>query len=486
LRLTKNHLSSLKRFVGVDKFELRYSRQRPHPKRYAAFYMDYKDITLRQILTITNIVIGLTIKSQCIYTFAGDGTLAYGGDSVQATSAQLYDPKGVTVDLSGNVYMTESSHHIRKISTNGIITTIGGGSFNGLGDGGPALQAQFLTPTGIAVDTLGNIYIADYNNHRIRIINSSGIVNTFAGGGSSQADSVAATSAWLSYPNGVAVDKIGNVYISDFGHAKIRMVNQAGIITTIAGNGLGTYSGDGGPATSASINGPVGITVDNANNIYFADYYNNRIRKINTNGIITTVAGNGTGGFSGDGALATNAKLNQPQGVAIDGLGNIFITDWSNGRIRKVDPSGIITTYAGTGTWGGTGDNGPASLATITQPFGITVDVTGSIYFSDVANNKLRKVSPTGCATGISTNKLNDKSLFLSPNPSSGSFNVEINFDIKNGHFVLYNSLGQAVFKQSITQGLNTVETRGLAKGLYYYGFFQDNNLICADKCVLD
>lgn len=444
------------------------------------------NISFRQILIISTILISLKLDSQCIYTFAGNGTLGYSGDGGQAGSAQLYDPKGITIDAAGNIYMTESSHHVRKISVGGIITTIAGGGPNNNGDGGPAIQGQLNTPTGIAIDAIGNIYVADYNSQRIRIITPSGNINTFAGGGSSQADGVAATSAGLSYPNGVAVDQLGNVYISDYAHAKIRMVNQSGIINTIAGTGVGTYSGDGGLATLADINGPVGITVDNSGNVYFADSYNNRIRKISNTGIITTVAGNGVGGFSGDGGLAVNAQINYPQGVAIDASGNIFITDWSNNRIRKVDVSGVITTYAGTGAWGATGDNGPASLATMAQPFGVTADPSGNIYFSDASNNKLRKVSPIGCVTGINKNSLTNEEISISPNPNNGYFNFQSNIDIKLGKLILLNSLGQKVYDQQILYGTNNIKTNGLPTGLYNYCLFQDDQLITVGKLIID
>ena len=205
-------------------------------------------LSLRQILIIFSIIISLTMDSQCIYLFAGNGTAGYSGDGGQATLAQLSNPTGITIDGNGNIYMTEASCHVRKISVGGIISTIAGGGPNNLGDGGQALQAQFDTPTAIAIDLGGNIYVADYNNHRIRIISPSGIINTFAGGGISQANGIAATSASLSYPNGVAVDQLGNVYISDYGNSRIKMVNQSGIINTVAGTTVSGYSGDGAAA----------------------------------------------------------------------------------------------------------------------------------------------------------------------------------------------------------------------------------------------
>ena len=202
----------------------------------------------------------------------------------------------------------------------------------------------------------------------------------------------------------MAVDASGNLYIADTGNNRIRKVSATGIITTVAGNGSAGYSGDGGPATSAQLDGPEGVAVDGSGNLYIADTCNNRIRKVSATGIITTVAGNGSAGYSGDGGPATSAQLSLPAGVAVDGSGNLYIADSGNNRIRKVSATGIITTVAGNGSPGYSGDGGPATSAQLNQPAGVAVDASGNLYIADSSNNRIRKVSATGIITTVAGN----------------------------------------------------------------------------------
>jgi len=282
----------------------------------------------------------LTAQPYNIYTVAGNGVSGYSGDGGAATAAKLTLPAGVATDASGNVYVCDLwNNRIREVNTSGIISTFAGngtGSYSG--DGGPATAATLSSPYGVAVDASGNIYIADYNNNRIRKVNTSGIISTFAGNGTAgySGDGGAATAATISSPFDVAVDASGNVYFSDTGNDVIRKVNTSGIISTIAGNGTTGFSGDGGLATAAELNFPRGVAVDASGNVYIADASNNRIRKVNTSGIISTIAGNGGGGFSGDGGLATAAALNGPAGVAVDASGHIYISDANNYRVREL------------------------------------------------------------------------------------------------------------------------------------------------------
>ena len=247
-------------------------------------------------------------------------------------------------------------------------------------------------PVGVAVDASGNLYFADCNNNRIRKISSGGIITTVAGNASQgyNGDNIAATSASLFLPLGVAVDASGNLYIADTDNHRVRKVSTGGIITTVAGNGTAGYSGDGGPATSAAINRPVAVTVDASGNLYFADCNNNRIRKISSGGIITTVAGNGSQSYNGDNIPATSAGLYYPDGVVVDTSGNLYIADCNN-RIRKVS-GGIITTFAGNGTAGYNGDNIPATSAEIYLPDGLAFDTSGDLYIGDAFNQRIRKV----------------------------------------------------------------------------------------------
>jgi len=324
-----------------------------------------------------------------ITTVAGTGTLGYSGDNGPATSARLNGPQAVAVDYAGNLYIADTENsRIRKVS-NGVITTVAGSGTPGFGgDNGPATGAQLYFPSGVAVDSALNLYIADSANNRIRKV-SNGVITTVAGNGTQGfgGDNGPATSAQLNRPQGVAVDSAGNVYIADRNNNRIREVSN-GVITTVAGNSL---SGDNGPATSAQLYSPQGVAVDSAGNLYVADPGNNRIRKV-SNGVITTVAGNGTPGFSGDNGPATSAQLNRPQGVAVDSAGNVYIADRNNNRIREVS-NGVITTVAGNGTYFCCGDDGPATSGQLRHPSGIAVDSAGDLYIADTYNNRVRKVS---------------------------------------------------------------------------------------------
>jgi uncharacterized protein (TIGR03437 family) len=340
-----------------------------------------------------------------IITVAGNGASGFSGDGGPATSAQLASPAGVAVDGSGSLFIVDFQNwRVRKVSANGIITTVAGnGTIGSSGDGGPATGAQLSLPQGVAVDGSGNLFIADNGNSRVRKVSTNGIITTVAGTGFQgfSGDGGAATSAHLINPTGVAVDGSGNLFIADSYNNRIRKVSTNGIITTVAGNGTMGFSGDGGPATSASLASPNAVAVDGSGNLFIADYNNNRVRKVSTTGIITTVAGNGTAGFSGDGGPATGAQIWGPDGVAVDASGNIFIADFNNKRIRKVAANGIITTVAGTGTPGFSGDGGPATSASMAGPYGVAVDGQGNLFISDFANGRVRKVSSKGIITTV-------------------------------------------------------------------------------------
>jgi uncharacterized protein (TIGR03437 family) len=332
-----------------------------------------------------------------ISTVAGTGAQGFGGDGGPAIGAVLNDPSGVAVDSAGNVYIADSNNErIRRVSTSGTITTVAGNGKAGYsGDGGPATSAElniglFEAAGGIAVDAVGNLYIADTSNHRIRKMSATGIITTVAGNGTRgfSGDGGPATSAELQFPYQVAVDSLGNLYIADYGNQRIRKVSTSAIITTLAGNGTAgfSWSDDAGvSAISAQLHGPMSVAVDGAGNVYIADQQNNRVRKVSPGGIISTVAGSGSPGlgwFSGDGGLATSGQLNNPTGVAVDSAGDIYIADNGNSRVRQVSATGIITTVAGNGNGGSSGDGGPAAAAGL-SPTGVTVDAMGNLYISD-------------------------------------------------------------------------------------------------------
>jgi len=316
------------------------------------------------------------VSSGTIATFAGNGTGGYSGDAGAAASAELRNPYTVALDSSGNLYIADTSNNvIRMVNTSGIITTVAGNGLEGYsGDGGPATSAQIFNPAGVAVDSFGNLFIADTRENRIRMVNTSGIISTVAGNGAvgSGGDGGPATSAQLYHPAGIAVDGSGNLYIADSNNQRIRKVNASGIITTIAGNGVVGYNCNNGVATSLGLHDPTGVAVDGSGNLYIADSGNQCVRKVNSSGAMTTVAGNGVASYSGDGGPAASAGLSSPTGVAVDASGNLYIADYVNNRIRVVS-SGTITTVAGNGTAGFSGDGGSAVSAQLYNPTGVAV-----------------------------------------------------------------------------------------------------------------
>jgi len=338
-----------------------------------------------------------------ITTFAGNGISAYSGDGGLAISASLSHPEGVAFDNDGNLFIADTGNaRVRKVSPAGVITTVAGiGIWTYSGDGGPATSAALHYPTGLVVDSSGSLYIGDSGNGRVRKVTNE-IITTFAGTGHGLpwGDGGLATAAQLTRPEAVAYDEVGSLYIADAGNARVRKVTRDGIITTFAGNGTDTYAGDGGRAVDAAVS-PKAIAVSAPGDVFIADIYNQRVRKVSPNGIITTVAGNGSFGFSGDGGPATSAKLNHPHSVATDRAGNLFIADTNNHRIRKVSPGGTISTVAGSGSPGYSGDGGTAATAQLREPRAIACDHAGNLYISDTGNQRIRKVSESGVITTI-------------------------------------------------------------------------------------
>lgn len=358
--------------------------------------------------------------AQNISTVAGTGVAGYSGDGGPATSAQLDNPYRVAVDSAGNLYIADYlNSRIRKVNTSGVTATVAGnGTYGSSGDGGPATSAQLSLPWGVAVDNAGNLYIADTTNSIVRKVDTSGTITAVAGTGTYgfSGDGDPATSAQLGNPSGVIVDSVGNLYIADTQNNRVRKVGTNGTITTVAGNGTEGFSGDGSLATSAQLNRPTDMAVDSAGNLYIADTQNNRIRKVNTSGTITTVAGDGTFGDGGDGGPATSAQFGYPYGVAVDSAGNLYIADTLNNRLRKVDTSGNISTVAGNGTDGYSGDGGPAISAQLSGPFGVRVDSLGNLYIADSSNHRIRKVAapvPPPGSTAVPVPSLSAAALLL-------------------------------------------------------------------------
>ena len=390
----------------------------------------------------------ISSTSGIITTVAGTGEDGFSGDGGLATSATLSRPRGLAVDGRGNLFITDSGNErVRRVdAATGIITTVAG---TGRGDGGPAIGVllkdlegvavdsvanlfivswdnpirrvdaatgvistvpdlvwpQLTGATGIVVDEAGNLFIANRGGQNImRVDGDTGIITTVAGTGENGfgGDGGAATTALLSYPEGVAVDSAANLFIADTDNGRIRRVDsETGIITTVAGTGENGFGGDGGPATSASLDGPTGVAFDAEDNLFIADTRSDRIRRVDSEtGIITTVAGTGENGFGGDGGPATSAILDDPNGVAVDAMSNLFIADTNNDRIRMVaTDTGIITTVAGTGEEGFGGDGGLATSALLDEPHGLAVDAAGNLFIADTDNERIRAVA--GIAAGV-------------------------------------------------------------------------------------
>ncbi len=283
-----------------------------------------------------------------------------------------------------------------------ITTVVGTGVAGYSGDGGAATAAQLNGTDGLAFDKSGNLLVGDYYNNTIRKISPAGIITTIAGTGASgnSGDGGLATAAKISQPEGICVDNAGNIYFVARGFNLIKKISTIGIISTIAGTGLAGYTGDGGPATAARLNQPIGISIDNAGDLFICDDGNNVIREINTAGIITTIAGTGTAGFSGDGGPATAAMMSDPGELALDNAGNLYVSDRGNYRIRKISSTGIITTIAG-GTSGYYGDGGPATAAWLDFVCGLSLDNSGNLYFCDTYNNVIRKIDNAGIITTV-------------------------------------------------------------------------------------
>jgi sugar lactone lactonase YvrE len=345
-------------------------------------------------------------KEGIITTVAGNGDADYSGDNGPAISAALNFPAGMCIDKNENLFIADrNNHRVRMINPQGIITTVAGtGTPEYGGDGGPATSAHLNFPSDLVCDDSGDLFISDRSNSRIRKVNSEGIISTYAGEGTAGygGDFGPATQALLKFPFGIAMDKKGNLFIADRGNNRIRKVTSQGLITTVAGDGSHFFSGDYGPAERASLAFPTDVSIDEKGSLYISDRNNNRIRKVDSMGIITTFMGTGEREYNGDNEIAPETSLSLPFSTAIDSDQNLLVVDRSHFMVRKVSlMTQEVTTAAGNGKSLFRGDGGPGRGANLATPSGIAVDDEGNIIFSDKMNSRLRKIDNKGIINTI-------------------------------------------------------------------------------------
>lgn len=339
-------------------------------------------------------------EAPSIRTIVGAGGVGFNGDGKQALSSRLSSPSGLALDAAGNLYVADAGNHrIRRVGVDGVVTTVAGSGIGGFaGDGGPAVAAQLSTPRAIALAADGSLYIADTGNNRVRRVTPDGLIATVAGTGVSDVntDVLPAVQSILQAPAGLAIDASGRLLIADTGNGLVRRIEADGTLVVIAGVIYNSsYNGDNQPATAAYLDDPVGLALDGAGNLLIAESDNHRVRRVDAaSGIITTVAGIGAVYDSrGDGGAAAVAGLNQPVGVAVDATGAIFIAEMGGARVRRVGTDGRISTVAGTGETGYGGDLGPATKAKLFHPFALAVDARGRLLIADMDNQRIRRVA---------------------------------------------------------------------------------------------
>ncbi len=422
---------------------------------------------MKQLFTFLLLIVMIPwCQAQIITTVAGGGTTAP-GDGGQAIEAKLQRPTGVAVDATGNLYICDrNANRVRKVTSDGMITTFAGtGVANYSGDGGPATAADIKGPYSVAIDNANNVYIGEQSGV-VRKINTSGIISTYAGIATPgfSGDGGHANAAQLNGPSGIAIDAASNMYIADIDNNRIRKIDQFGIITTIAGTGATLYNGDNIPAMDANLYSPAGVSVDNFGNIYVAESRNHRIRKINPLGIIMTIAGSGTLGFSGDDGIANSANLNNPIGICVNNTGDVYFSDVLNMRIRKINSSGIISTVAGNGLSGSDGDGANPIFASISSPIGICLSNTGGMYIA--STDRVRYIE--GIVSVETINNYEQNSLIIYPNPNNGKFTIGCSSRlVELNDVIVTDMLGKVVYKAEGVKGQSIDINLKVPSGMY-------------------
>ncbi len=399
-------------------------------------------------------VFGLQITfatAQTVSTLAGSGVL--GSTDGTGTLASFNNPGGITVDASGNVYVADQTNNkIRMITSAGVVTTFAGSGTAASIDG-TGIAASFNFPTGIVIDATGNLFVAEFYGHKVRMITPGGVVTTFVGSGTAGNVDGTGTAASFNNPTDITIDASGNFYVSDYSNHTIRKITAAGVVTTLAGSGVaGNADGTG---AAASFFQPLGLCCDLGGNIYVADYSNNIIRKITPAGVVTTIAG--SGGYGGADGQGTAATFAYPYDLAVDASGNLFVTQ-SAGMIRKISASNMVTTYAG--SFAATGIiNGPIASAMFYWPQGIAIDATGNLFITEQGNHDIRKI------TSISGIHSENDSLIFSffPNPTTSALTIQTEEVIEI--ITIYNLMGAAVQ----TETKNTFSVAELPAGVYMF-----------------
>jgi hypothetical protein len=435
-----------------------------------------------------------------INTIAGNGNGGFSGIPGPATSAE-FNPNHAVVDAQGDIYISDATNnYVYKVTPAGVISIFAGdGSGGDSGDGGPATSAAIGRPVGLSIDASGDVFIDSYGSQGVREVTPDGIIHNVAGNGSGgySGDTGPATSAELGNPSDVAVDAAGDIFIADSTNQVVREVTTDGIIHTFAGTGSSGYSGDGGAATAAQLHYPTGVAVDAAGDVFIDDHDSNVIREVTPDGIIHTVAGDGTSGYSGDGGLATSAELSGPQSVAVNAAGDLFIADTGNNVVREVTPDGIIHTIAGTGTSGYTGDGSAASAAELDGPTGVSLDATGDLFISDSGNSVIREVGAALPVT-VTANQTATALISSSASIAAGStltFTATVtNLDGETAPTgdVAFMDGSTTLGTEALVDGVATFMTSSLAQGEHYVtavyegaeGYIESNSGITATSTI--
>lgn len=399
-------------------------------------------------------------KAQYVSTFAGS---TQGFVNGTATTAKFNWPMGIAIDTEGTIFVVDSANYvIRKITSAGVVSTFAGSGIGGFADG-IASVAQFNGIDGLAVDTAGNVYVADTNNHRIRKISAAGVVSTLAGSTQGYANGTG-TAARFNNPSGVAVDAAGNVFVTDTYNYRIRKITPAGVVSTLAGSGIAGFAN--GSGTAAQFNKTYGIAVNDTGSIFVADALNHRVRKITASGVVTTFAGSVYGYANGNG---TAAKFSYPYGITVDATDNVYVTDAEDNRIRKITIAGMVSTLAGSGI-GGFAD-GIGTTAQFINPCGVTVDAVGSVFISDATNHRIRKIT-----NSLSTADYNQNQVLIYPNPVSSIINIDLGDSIAS-KVILFDMNGRVMQTENIVNS-SGIEISNLANGMYLMQITTDKGVV--------